>query len=472
MSPLTVFPTVDLRKKGHRCPKRAGHLRFLSENARPPSTKGVTRYAQRPDTMPGVCFRDMAAFLDFKEHVQKAAVLLSLSEERAAALMAPDRVLRADLSIQMDDGGSASFPAYRVQFNNARGPYKGGIRFHPEADEDEVSALAAMMAVKCAVVGIPLGGAKGGVAVDPKKLSRDELHRLARAYVRAFAEHIGPDQDIPAPDVYTNSEIMGVMLDEYERVFGRSAPGMITGKPLSLGGSQGRDTATADGAVAVLISLLDDKGIEPKTLRAGIQGAGNAGAQAAHLLSALGMKVTALADSKGTLSVPDGMDVEKALAAKEAEGSVVSGLPHQEEGKVLPAEAVITEGCDVLVPSALEEQITESNAKEVKAGIVLEVANGPTTPAADAILASSGVVVVPDVLANAGGVTVSYFEWIQNRTGHYWTKDEVKERLDNVMGKAYRDVADLAKERGVTLREAAYVLGIERIDEAMRARGR
>ncbi|HYE23029.1 MAG TPA: Glu/Leu/Phe/Val dehydrogenase [Candidatus Paceibacterota bacterium] len=415
----------------------------------------------------------MAAFQYFQEHVSNAAKVLSLTSERAELLMTPDRVLRANLSIRMDDGSTASFPAYRVQFNNARGPYKGGIRFHPEADEDEVSALAAMMAVKCAVVGIPLGGAKGGVAVDPKKLSKDEIHALARAYVRAFAEHVGPDQDIPAPDVYTNPEIMGVMLDEYEHIVGRSAPGMITGKPLSLGGSLGRDTATADGAIAVLKSLMQDRGLDPKTLRAGVQGAGNAGAQAAHLLYSMGMKVTALADSKGTLLVSDGMDVESVLAVKEAEGSVIHAAPLQnEEGKILPADAVIIEGCDVLVPSALEEQITESNAKEVRAGIVLEVANGPTTPAADTILASEGVVVVPDVLANAGGVTVSYFEWIQNRTGHYWTRGEVKERLEGVMTKAYRDVADIAAERGITLREAAYVLGIERIDEAVRARGR
>lgn len=415
----------------------------------------------------------MAAFQDFKHHVERAADLLDFSEERTRALMTPDRILRADLSIQMDDGSTASFPAYRVQFNNARGPYKGGIRFHPDADEDEVSALAAMMAVKCAVVGIPLGGAKGGVAVDPKKLSTTEVHALSRAYIRAFFAHLGPDQDIPAPDVYTTSEIMGVMLDEYEKITGRSAPGMITGKPLSLGGSLGRDTATADGAITVLEALLTEKGLDPRTLRAGVQGAGNAGAQAAHLLYSMGMKVVSIADSKGTLSVADGMNVEKVLAIKEVEGSVTNAARLQEmEGKVLPADAVITEGCDVLVPSALEEQITASNAKDLKAGIVLEVANGPTTPAADAILASSGVVVIPDVLANAGGVTVSYFEWIQNRTGLYWTKSEVKERLDAVMNAAYRDVADIALERGISLRDAAYVLGITRIDEAMRARGR
>jgi len=415
----------------------------------------------------------MAAFQYFKEHVQKAADLLELSEKETTALMTPDHVRRADLSIPMDDGSTASFPAYRVQFNNARGPYKGGIRFHPDADEDEVSALAAMMAVKCAVVGIPLGGAKGGVAVDPKKLSAKETEALARAYVRAFSEYLGPDKDIPAPDVYTTPQIMGYMLDEYERGIGASAPGMITGKPLSLGGSLGRDTATADGAIAVLAAFMKDKDLDSTTLRAGVQGAGNAGAQAAELLYAMGMKVTALADSKGTLLVPGGMHVGDVLKTKHALGSVTDAVTDQKEsGKILPADAVITEACEVLVPAALEEQITEANANELKAGIVLEVANGPTTPAACAALSSRGVVVIPDVLANAGGVTVSYFEWIQNGTGLYWSSDEVKERLESVMGKAYRDVADYAEEHGVSLREAAYALGVQRLLEAMRARGR
>lgn len=414
----------------------------------------------------------MAAFEYFKDHVRRASDLLGLTEEERTKLMTPDRVLRAELSVVMDDGSTKTFPAYRVQFNNARGPYKGGIRFHPDADEDEVSALAAMMAVKCAVVGIPLGGAKGGVAVDPKKLSKTETHRLSRAYVRAFSEHLGPDQDIPAPDVYTSPEIMGVMLDEYETSTGRSAPGMITGKPLSLGGSIGRDTATADGAVAVLKELLKDQGVDVKSLRAGVQGAGNAGAQAAHLLSRMGMNVVSLADSRGTLSVPSGMDVDRVLAIKEEKGSVVDASSLFEEAHVLQPDAVITDACEVLVPAALEERITGVNQKDVRAGIVLEVANGPTTPEADMALHARGVVVIPDVLANAGGVTVSYFEWIQNRTGEYWSKEKVKEQLEATMAQAYRGVADFAKERGVSLRDASYALALQRIGEAMRARGR
>jgi glutamate dehydrogenase/leucine dehydrogenase len=357
-----------------------------------------------------------------------------------------------------------------VQFNNARGPYKGGIRFHPAADEDEVSALAAMMAVKCAVVGIPLGGAKGGVAVDPKKLSQTELFALSRAYVRAFAEHLGPDIDIPAPDVYTTPEIMAVMLDEYEHIMGKSLPGMITGKPLSIGGSQARDTATARGAVTVLEALLEDRKLDPTKLRAAVQGAGNAGAHAAEMLAKLGTKVVALADSKGTLIAEDGLDIADVLAKKESSGSVLDAA--SSSAKAAPASAVLESDADVLIPAALEEQITADNAARVRAGIILEIANGPITPDADAMLKAQSVTVIPDVLANAGGVTVSYFEWIQNRTGERWSHSAVEAKLAETMRRAYREVADFAVERGVTLREAAYALALGRIVDAMKARGR
>lgn len=410
----------------------------------------------------------MAAFEYFKQYVGKAADFLQLSDLERARLTTPDRILRADLRVTLDDGGVVTLPAYRVQFNNARGPYKGGIRFHPDADEDEVSALAAMMAIKCAVVGIPLGGGKGGVAVDPKKLSKSEQNRVARAYVQAFSEHLGPDQDIPAPDVYTNAEIMGVMLDEYEKIVGHSSPGMITGKPLSLGGSLGRDTATADGAIAVLKGLLEDKELDIGSMTASVQGAGNAGAQAAHLLSELGAKVVALADSKGTLVNREGINVERVLALKEGGlpvmGAIAEGVPGD-------ASEVLTTEAGILVPAALEEQITKENVGEVKAGIVLEIANGPVTPEADAILAARGDIVIPDVLANAGGVTVSYFEWIQNRTGERWEAQTVKERLETTMMRAYKDVSGYAKENGMTLRDASYTLAVSRIVEAMRARG-
>jgi len=405
----------------------------------------------------------MAALDFYKHHVDKAATLLGLSEQDRMRFETPDRVLKAELTIALDAGGTANFPAYRVQFNNARGPYKGGIRFHPEADEDEVSALAAMMAIKCAVVDIPFGGAKGGVSVDPKKLSQNELHELARAYVRAFAEHLGPDMDVPAPDVYTNPEIMAVMLHEYEKIAGKPSPAFITGKPIENGGSLGRDTATADGAIIVLNSLLSDQHLGAEGMRVAVQGAGNAGAQAAHLVQDMGMSVVALADSHGTLRNIRGLDVE-AILAKKHEGIAVtdSGV----EGDALGAIDVITSDCDVLIPAALEEQITAENAERVKAQIVLEIANGPVTPEADESLTERRVAVVPDVLANAGGVTVSYFEWLQNKSGESWSAHEVHERLTQIMQDAYRDVADFSINRNVTLREAAYALALSRILEA------
>jgi glutamate dehydrogenase (NADP+) len=349
-----------------------------------------------------------------------------------------------------------------VQFNNARGPYKGGIRFHPDADEDEVSALAAMMAIKCAVVDIPFGGAKGGVAIDPKKHSKAELHAVARAYVRAFAEHLGPDLDVPAPDVYTNPEIMAVMLGEYEAIVGKPSPAMITGKPLEKGGIVGRDTATADGAMIVLDEVLKDQHRTFDKLTIAIQGAGNAGAQAARIAVREGAHVVALADSQNALVNADGIDVERALTAKESRASLTEGaLP----GEAQPHDAVLTTPCDVLIPAALEEVISAENANDVKATVILEIANGPVTPEADMLLATRSIGVVPDVLANAGGVTVSYFEWLQNKSGQEWSREMVSERLGETMRDAYRDVADFAHERGITLREAAYALALSRILE-------
>ncbi len=412
----------------------------------------------------------MAAFQYFKENLYKSAQLIGLAEGELKAFEKPDRILRATLTIPLDAGGTATFPAYRVQFNNARGPYKGGIRFHPGADEDEVSALAAMMAVKCAVVGIPLGGAKGGVAVDPKKLSQKEIHELSRAYVRAFAEHLGPHMDIPAPDVYTTPEIMAVMLDEYEHIVGRSLPAMITGKPLAVGGSAGRDTATADGAIAVLAAVLEERSFDVSKVSAAVQGAGNAGAQAARLLQTMGAKVIALADSKGTLIHQGGLDIATVLAEKEQSGSVLASARGDAHGA--DAAAVLTAAADILVPAALEEQITGANAAAVQAGIILEIANGPVTPEADEYLQAQGVTVIPDVLANAGGVTVSYFEWIQGNTGERWSHADVETKLQARMRSAHREVAGFAHEYGVTLRQAAYALALTRISEAMKVRGR
>lgn len=402
----------------------------------------------------------MAAFEHVKYHTAKAAALLGWGEDDLTTFLTPEHILRAELTIPLEAGGTASFPAYRVQFNNARGPYKGGIRFHPDADEDEVSALAAMMAIKCAVVDIPFGGGKGGVAVDPKKLTLGEIDALAREYVQAFADNLGPDTDVPAPDVYTNAHIMDVMRAEFERITGSPAPGMITGKSLGNGGILGRDTATADGAVIVLSALLQDQNRNPGSLSASVQGAGNAGAQAARLLAGMGMKVVALSDSKGTLLNSAGLDIDAVLAAKEEKGSVIYG-----EGEQGDAEEVLTAACEILVPAALEEQIRVENADSITADIILEIANGPTTPEADEELAKRGVAILPDVLANAGGVTVSYFEWLQNKSGETWSKDRVTSQLEDTMKDAYRDVADFATQRIVSLREAAYALALQRIKE-------
>lgn len=405
----------------------------------------------------------MAAFDYFKQNVQKAADLLKLTDEERSQFMTPDRVLTATLEIARDDGSISTYPAYRVQFNNARGPYKGGIRFHPDADQDEVSALAAMMAIKCAVVDIPFGGAKGGVTVDPKELSKGELDRLGRAYVRAFADNLGPDTDVPAPDVYTNPAIMAAMLDEYETITGAKAPAMITGKPIENGGILGRDTATADGAIYVLEALLEDQHRSMEGIEVAVQGAGNAGAQAARLVQRHGGKVVALADSHGTLVNEGGLNVDAVLSEKASGKSVHDAMAY---GTPAGADAVIESACDVLIPAALEEVITGENAGSVMATVVLEVANGPVTPAADALLTARAIGVVPDVLANAGGVTVSYFEWLQNRSGETWSKERVTERLRETMRDAYRDVADFAHERAITLREAAYALAITRILES------
>lgn len=424
----------------------------------------------------------MTPFEQIQKHIEGASRSLALTEPERDALRIPDHVHTETLRIMRDDGTEALLPAYRVQFNNARGPYKGGIRFHPGADTEEVKALAAAMAVKCAVAGVPLGGAKGGVTFDPKSWSKGEIEQVARAYVRAFKDVLGVDRDIPAPDVYTNPAIMGYMLDEYEREVGRSEPGMITGKPLALGGSEARDIATAQGGAYVLRALLKDQGKDIRGTRIAIQGFGNAGAVMADILHELGAVIVALSDSKGTLVAEDGLDPRKVFEAKHKGDSVTAlycngsvcdeAALARDKVKVLSPDAVLEIETDVLVPAALDNQIRADNAGKVQAMIVLELANNPTTPEADAMLRERTITVVPDVLANAGGVSVSYLEWTQNRSGYYLTKTEVLEKLEGIMERAYRAVADTSTERNVSLRDGAYILGVGRIVEAMRLRGR
>lgn len=410
-------------------------------------------------------------FKNYQTNVAKVANILGLSDDDVKKLSTPNRIIKKKISIKLDNGKKKSFEAYRVQFNNARGPYKGGIRFHPEADIDEVKALAAAMAVKCAVVGIPLGGAKGGVTCDPKKLSAGELERISRAWGKVMAPHIGANKDIPAPDVYTTGQTMAYVLDEFEKFHGRSEPGMITGKPMSLGGSLGRDTATADGGAIVLRAILaaqNNKGV----IRLVIQGFGNAGATMAKIFYGQpNFKIVGLSDSRGGIYSAEGLDPNAVLKAKGAKGSVQDFASGKSNVKKISNEELLTCDCDVLVPAALDGVLTKENAAAVKAKIVLELANGPTTPEADEILAKRKVTVLPDVLANAGGVTVSYFEWVQNTAGFYWTAEEVRVKLEPIMAKSFEEIWKIARDKKVTLREAAYILGIGRIVQAMKDRG-
>lgn len=423
----------------------------------------------------------VSPFRQVRLHIERALAALSVAPSEQAILLRPDHAIRRTLLVETKRGRE-HFEAFRVQFNNARGPYKGGIRFHPHADEDEVTALAAAMAVKCAVVGIPFGGAKGGVVFDPKSYDAADIRAIARAYAAAFASDIGVDRDIPAPDVYTNTDVMASMLDAYEEIVRRSEPGAFTGKPLSLGGSEGRSDATAQGGVFVLLEYLRTIGKSPAGMRVAIQGFGNAGAAAAFLLHALGAVIVALSDSKGTVYAERGMDPHRVFEAKHRGDSVTSLYC---KGTVCDMEALTADGasvhgpdhvlsvpCDILVPAALDNQIRSDNAQSVQADIVLELANNPTTPEADDFLSTRGTVILPDILANAGGVTASYFEWVQNRAHWYWTHDEVHERLRAIMTRSFSEVFSRSRDRGITLREAAYELGLARIHQAMLDRGR
>ena len=359
---------------------------------------------------------------------------------------------------------------YRVQFDDARGPFKGGIRFHHHTDLEEVKALAALMAIKCAVLDIPFGGAKGGVTIDPKGMSSASLKKVAEAYIDAFGDVIGQDKDIPAPDVQTNEQIMAWMLQHYEARKGGHEPAVITGKPLALGGSQGRSSATSLGGVFVLEAHMDKTKMTHEGTTVAIQGFGNAGGYMAQLLAERGMRITAAADSSGTIIDENGLDVH-AMQQYKKEGKSLQDYGAANNLTVHPAEDVLYHKVDVLVPAALESVITAENASRVQAPLIVELANGPLTLEADDILQKQGTVVLPDVLANAGGVTVSYFEWIQGRTGDRWELPYITTRLQKKMRTAYADVADTAARNSTTLRTGAFLLGLERLQEAHRLRG-
>lgn len=403
-----------------------------------------------------------------QQQLKAACDKLGFGAEVYDALCEPQRFLSVRLTIPMDDGTRKSFTGFRAQYNSARGPCKGGIRYHPKETADTVKALAAWMTWKTACVGIPLGGGKGGIICDPKAMSPRELERLSRAYIRAIAEYIGPDVDVPAPDVYTNPQIMAWMMDEYETVVRHKAPGIITGKPLPIGGSEGRGDATARGTVYCIREAAKRLGIEIKDATVAIQGYGNAGSFCATLMKDLyGAKIVAVSDSKGGVHTADGLDPHEAVDFK-AKTRTVVGLPGTE--KISNAELLELD-VDILIPAALENVITAENAGNIKGKIIGEAANGPTTPEADDILFRNKRFVIPDFLCNAGGVTVSYFEQIQNAYMFYWPLDEVYERLDKIMTKAFHAVVDMAEKHRVNNRIAAYMVAVERVVEAMKIRG-
>jgi len=421
----------------------------------------------------------MHAFDQYTARVKEAAELLELPSEDVKEMETPDRILEKNLDVTI--GGTAQkLLAYRVQFSNARGPYKGGIRFHSAADLDEVKALAAMMAIKCAVVNIPMGGSKGGVTFDPKKYSKDDIEIVARAFARAFASDIGPEKDIPAPDVYTNAEIMGFMLDEYEKVTHTKAPGTFTGKPIELGGIPGRDTATAMGGINVLEAYVAEKGAVPSDLRVAIHGFGNAGSTAASILYDRGYKIVGLADSKGSVMSAKGLNPAEFIHIKNKKNSLsamycsgsVCDLELLQKGAVAlgKPDDVLVMDTDILIPAALDGVITKEVAETMKAKAILELANGPVVAEADAVLERRDIDAIPDVLANAGGVTVSYFEWEQNMTGVAMTRKEVNHRLKEVMTKAWKEVSHFAREYKIPYRKAAFALGVNRVIDAKNAK--
>jgi glutamate dehydrogenase (NAD(P)+) len=396
-----------------------------------------------------------------------AAELLHLSPGLRRVLREPKRELTVHFPVKMDDGSVEVFTGYRVQHNLGRGPAKGGIRYHQDVTIDEVKALAMWMTWKCAVVGIPFGGGKGGVIVDPKKLSQRELEGLTRRYATEISIIIGPERDIPAPDVNTNSQTMSWIMDTYSMHVGYTSPAVVTGKPIALGGSEGRNEATAQGAVYTIQDASRHLGMDLAKCKVAVQGYGNAGAIAAQLMFAQGATIIAVSDSTGGIFKADGFDPNSVLAWKQEHHSVV-GFPGTKE---ISNAALLELDCDILIPAALENQITAANAPKIKARIIAEAANGPTTPEADEILYKNGQFVIPDILCNAGGVTVSYFEWVQDLDRDFWSIEHVNEKLHAIMAKAFASTLDMSLKSRVNMRTAAYMLAVQRVADATSLRG-
>lgn len=407
-----------------------------------------------------------SVYAEALKRLDLAAEHTTAAPEVVEKLRHPKRTLEVSIPVRMDDGSLRVFTGFRCRHDDTRGPGKGGIRFHPDVSADEVRALAFWMTFKCATVGIPYGGGKGGIIVDPRKLSQTELERLSRGYIRALGDAIGPETDVPAPDVYTNAQIMAWMMDEYSAMVGYPCPAVITGKPVPLGGSLGRDDATGRGGYYILKELEKVRGLTPGQSTIAIHGFGNAGQHFARLAAADGYKVVAAGDSRGAIRDPAGLDVDALTDHKE------SGKPVSEfKGTKITNDQLLELDVDVLVPAALENAITERNAPNIKARVSIELANGPTTAAGDEILAKSKCLVIPDILANAGGVTVSYFEWVQNKAGYYWKLEEVHTRLREIMSREFNAIYELKEAKGIPMRTATYTHALNRLGEAHGALG-
>jgi len=421
---------------------------------------------------------NLSAFGNAKKQIDLVVPLLEknysdkkMFKKAIVRLKKPDRFLKKKLTITLDNGKKRSFWGYRSQHNNARGPYKGGIRFHPDVNEDEVKALSTWMSIKCAVVDIPYGGGKGGISVNPRELSKKELELLTRKYANFLTPHIGPWIDVPAPDVNTDEQIMAWALDEYEKRIKRHAPATFTGKAIELGGSLGRTEATGRGGLFVLESYTRKTKMTPVKTKITVQGFGNVGYWFAKLASAADFRIVAVSDSSGAIYDSKGLNIEKLAKLKEKLGSF-SEVAKKTKLKLITNDELLALDVDILVPAALENAITQDNANKVRAKVILEMANGPTTPEAEEILLKKGIDIIPDVLCNAGGVTVSYFEWVQNLHGYRWTKEKVNEDLKTILEKAFEDVYSLVKKKKISYRLSAYSLAVRRIVDAMILRGR
>jgi len=415
-------------------------------------------------------------FTDASSRLERALKYVSISDDAIERLKYPKASLSVSIPVRMDNGTLRIFQGYRVRYDDTRGPGKGGVRYHPNVSIDEVQSLAFWMTFKCALLDLPFGGAKGGITLNPKELSKAELERLSRGYIEGIADFIGPDVDILAPDVYTNEMIMGWMMDQYSIIQRKISPAVVTGKPLTMGGSRGRDTATGTGAFHVINSLLPKLDKKPANTTVAVQGFGNAGAVVADLLAKAGYQVVAVSDSQGGIYREKGLDIASIRQYKQEHRGITAIYCQDTVCNIVEHEAISNEellalDVDVLIPAALENQITAENADRVRAKYIFEVANGPTTSEADRILDSKGILVFPDILVNAGGVTVSYFEWVQNRSGLYWQLNEINERLKERMVTEAEKVWSFAQEFDISLRNAAYAQAIARRGEALDAKG-